>query len=56
MIFAFIEPFKQTKNLGAFGDGGCITTDNSEIAEKVKSLRNYGEISKYNNEYLGGKF
>ena len=45
--------FYPTKNLGAFGDGGCITTDDPEIAEKVKSLRNYGEISKYTNKYLG---
>ena len=45
--------FYPTKNLGAFGDGGCITTDDPEIAEKVQSLRNYGEISKYNNKYLG---
>ena len=37
--------FYPTKNLGAFGDGGCITTDDPEIAEKVQSLRNYGEIS-----------
>lgn len=45
--------FYPTKNLGAFGDGGCVTTDNLEIAEKVKSLGNYGEISKYNNKYMG---
>ena len=45
--------FYPTKNLGAFGDGGCITTDDTEIADKIQSLRNYGEISKYNNQYLG---
>ena len=45
--------FYPTKNLGAFGDAGCITTDDPEIAERVQSLRNYGEISKYNNKYLG---
>lgn len=39
--------FYPTKNLGAFGDGGAIFTNNSEIAEKVVALRQYGWTSKY---------
>ena len=34
--------FYPTKNLGCYGDGGCITTNNKSIYEKVKTLRNYG--------------
>lgn len=41
------------KNLGAFGDGGAITTNNKEIATKLKVLRNYGSEKKYYNSYLG---
>lgn len=45
--------FYPTKNLGAFGDGGAIVTDNGEIFEKVRMLRNYGSEVKYQNEILG---
>ena len=34
--------FYPTKNLGALGDGGCITTSNFDIAKKIKKLRQYG--------------
>lgn len=36
--------FYPGKNLGALGDAGCITTNNKEIAEKVRALGNYGSI------------
>ncbi|MFW9876685.1 MAG: DegT/DnrJ/EryC1/StrS family aminotransferase, partial [Candidatus Thorarchaeota archaeon] len=39
--------FYPAKNLGAFGDGGAIVTNNEEVAEKVKLLRNYGQKVKY---------
>lgn len=39
--------FYPTKNLGAYGDGGAILTNNSEIAKKLIRLRNYGQISRY---------
>ncbi len=45
--------FYPTKNLGALGDGGAITTDNPLYAERIKSLRNYGSSKKYYNDHLG---
>jgi dTDP-4-amino-4,6-dideoxygalactose transaminase len=39
--------FYPTKNLGAYGDGGMVTTDDEEIAVKLRMLRNYGEEKKY---------
>ena len=45
--------FFPTKNLGGFGDGGAIVTDNMELAEKISTLRNYGSRMKYQNEVTG---
>ena len=45
--------FYPTKNLGAFGDAGAVATNDKRIAEAVIQLRNYGEISKYNNKIEG---
>lgn len=45
--------FFPTKNLGAFGDGGAITTNSGEIAESIKKMRNYGSIVKYQHEIEG---
>jgi len=45
--------FYPTKNLGAIGDAGAITTDNDELANKFIALRNYGSVKKYHNDYLG---
>jgi dTDP-4-amino-4,6-dideoxygalactose transaminase len=45
--------FYPGKNLGALGDAGAITTNNLELAEKVKILRNYGSEKKYYNEVIG---
>ena len=45
--------FYPGKNLGAFGDGGAITTDDAEIADKIRVLRNYGSHVKYTNEIKG---
>lgn len=45
--------FFPTKNLGAYGDGGLITTDNDELAELAKMLRAHGSRKKYFNEVLG---
>jgi dTDP-4-amino-4,6-dideoxygalactose transaminase len=45
--------FYPGKNLGAFGDGGAITTNDSSLADKVRLLRNYGSRKKYFNEEKG---
>lgn len=45
--------FFPTKNLGAFGDGGAITTNNAQIADTVQKLRNYGSAIKYHHEIEG---
>ena len=45
--------FYPAKNLGAFGDGGAITTNDAELAEKIRILRNYGSRKKYFNEVKG---
>ena len=45
--------FYPGKNLGALGDGGCVTTNNEEIANKVRALGNYGSDYKYHHIYQG---
>lgn len=45
--------FYPGKNLGAMGDGGCITTNDEEMALEVRKLSNYGSIEKYNHEEKG---
>ena len=45
--------FYPTKNLGAFGDTGAVATNNKKIADTVRALRNYGEISKFNSGIEG---
>ena len=45
--------FYPGKNLGCLGDGGTITTNDSELAKVLFSLRNYGSEKKYYNEYIG---
>ncbi|MGE8720187.1 DegT/DnrJ/EryC1/StrS family aminotransferase [Leptospira terpstrae] len=45
--------FYPTKNLGAFGDAGAVVTDDPDIANKIRKLRNYGSSIKYYNEFVG---
>lgn len=45
--------FYPGKNLGAFGEGGAVTTSNKELAQKMRSLRDHGSISKYEHKYVG---
>ena len=45
--------FYPTKNLGALGDAGAITTNDEELADKIRFLRNYGSNKKYHNEFVG---
>ncbi|MGF1458662.1 MAG: DegT/DnrJ/EryC1/StrS family aminotransferase [Leptolyngbyaceae cyanobacterium] len=45
--------FFPTKNLGAYGDGGLITTNDDAIAEMARKLRVHGALKRYHNEVLG---
>ena len=45
--------FYPTKNLGALGDAGAVTTSDPELAEVIRALRNYGSQEKYHNKYQG---
>ncbi len=45
--------FYPTKNLGAMGDAGALTTGDSDLDEKFRSLRNYGSKKKYHNDMVG---
>ncbi len=50
--------FYPGKNLGAYGDAGAITTNNVELAEKIKVISNHGRLKgeKYRHDYLGGNY
>lgn len=45
--------FYPGKNLGCIGDGGCVTTNDETLAQKIRVLRNYGSHVKYENLYKG---
>ncbi len=45
--------FYPTKNLGGLGEGGIVTTDDPEIADRVRMLRSHGESSRYQHERIG---
>ncbi|MEI6327524.1 MAG: DegT/DnrJ/EryC1/StrS family aminotransferase [Candidatus Roizmanbacteria bacterium] len=45
--------FYPTKNLGAYGDGGMVTTNNAKTAKLIKSMRNYGQGDRYHHNGWG---
>lgn len=45
--------FYPGKNLGTLGDAGAVTTNDSELAKVIQSLRNYGSETKYHNDHIG---
>lgn len=45
--------FYPGKNLGALGDGGAVTTNNTELAKVIRALANYGSSKKYEHDYQG---
>jgi dTDP-4-amino-4,6-dideoxygalactose transaminase len=48
--------FFPSKNLGCCGDGGLVTTNDEALFNKLKSLRNHGEVTRYHHQYVGGNF
>lgn len=45
--------FYPGKNLGALGDAGAVTTDDTRLAERLRALRNYGSYEKYKHDFQG---
>lgn len=45
--------FYPGKNLGAFGDGGAVTTNNTELANKIRMLADHGRTTKYEHQLVG---
>ena len=48
--------FYPTKNLGGFGEGGMVATNDDAFAAKCRQMRNHGQTSQYYHEYIGGNF
>ncbi|HTS01718.1 MAG TPA: DegT/DnrJ/EryC1/StrS family aminotransferase [Thermoanaerobaculia bacterium] len=48
--------FFPSKNLGGFGDGGMVTTDDDALATKLRAMRMHGETSRYHHGFVGGNF
>lgn len=50
---AAAHSFYPTKNIGALGDAGAVTTDNKDVADLIRTLANYGSSKKYIFDYIG---
>lgn len=49
-----IFSFYPSKNLGAYGDGGMVLTKNKKVADRIRALRMYGEIKRYESKEVSG--
>ena len=45
--------FYPSKNLGAYGDGGAVLTDDKKLAEKIRKLQDHGQLKRYHSEVIG---
>lgn len=45
--------FYPGKNLGAYGDAGAVTTDQPDLATRIRAMRNHGGVARYQHDYLG---
>ena len=45
--------FYPSKNLGCYGDGGCVVTDNEDLYQRLRMLRNYGQKKRYDHKIFG---
>lgn len=45
--------FYPTKNLGAYGDGGCMVTNDPQLAEKLRRISNHGQLSRHDHQFPG---
>ena len=48
--------FYPTKNLGGVGDAGMVVSNDADLAETIRKLRQHGETSRYHHKYVGGNF
>jgi dTDP-4-amino-4,6-dideoxygalactose transaminase len=50
---AGVFSFYPTKNLGAYGEGGALTTDDDQVAKFARAARNHGQTARYEHEFVG---
>jgi dTDP-4-amino-4,6-dideoxygalactose transaminase len=48
--------FYPSKNLGAFGEGGMVTTNEEEVYLRLKTFRHHGDVGRYSHKFIGGNF